>query len=106
MADLETRVDKIEGRVSTLEITIEKLSQKIDDYIAESRAARAEAKEEMKEMRANIAATNQKLDALSAKIDTRINQMNNLTIASMVGIGAMVVGVGAIAAAIIIALFR
>ncbi len=99
MADLETRVDKIEGRVSTLEITVEKLSQKIDDYIAESRAARAKNDEELKEMRADIKALNQRMD-------NNMNQMRNMTIASMVGIGAMVISSGAMAVAIIIALFN
>ena len=48
MADLEKRVDKLEGRVTTLEITVEKLSQKIDDAITESRADRAEMKKEIR----------------------------------------------------------
>ena len=94
MADLESRMDKVEGRVSTLEVTVEKLSQKVDDFIAESRVARAEMKEELKEMRADMKALNQRMD------DT-IGQIRNLTIASMVGIGAAVLGVGAIAVAVI-----
>lgn len=96
MADLESRVDKLEGRVSSIEITVEKLSQKVDDYIAESRAARAETKEELKEMHADMKLLNQRMD------DT-IGQIRNLTIAAMVGvgIGAGVLGVGAIAAAVI-----
>ena len=39
--------------MADLEITIEKLSKKIDDYIAESRAARAKTDAELKEIRAN-----------------------------------------------------
>ena len=94
MADLETRVDKLETRVSSIEVTVEKLSQKVDDYIAESRAARAKTDEELKEMRSDMKALNQRMD------DT-IGQIRNLTIAAMVGIGAGVLGVGAIAAAVI-----
>lgn len=48
MADLESRVDKLEGRVSSIEITVEKLSQKVDDYIAESRPLAQKPKRNLK----------------------------------------------------------
>jgi len=86
MADLETRVDKLEGRVSSIEITVEKLSQKVDDFIAESRAARAETKEELKEMRADMKILNQRMDDSIASFRT-------LTLAALFGIGGMSIAV-------------
>jgi len=94
MADLETRVDKLEGRVSSIEITVEKLSQKVDDFIAESRAARAKTDEELKEMRAEMKTLNQRMDST-------LKNIQNLTVAAMVGIGAAILGIGGISIAVI-----
>ena len=90
-----TEIERMhEDRINSLDRRVDVLSQKIDDYIAESRAARAKADEEMKEMRADMRNLNQRMD------DT-IGQIRNLTVAAMVGIGASVLGVGAIAVAVI-----
>ena len=99
MADLETRIDRVEGRVSTLEVTVEKLSQKVDDYIAESRAARAKTDEELKEMRADMKEMRSDMKNLNQRIDNTLTSIHNLTIAAMAGIGA-------IAVAVVIALFK
>jgi len=92
-----TEIERMhEERLNSLDRRVDVLSQKIDDFIAESRAARAKTDEELKEMRADMKTLNQRMD------DT-IGQIRNLTIAAMVGvgIGAGVLGVGAIAAAVI-----
>lgn len=69
----------LKGRVSSLEITVEKLSQKIDDFIAESRMAREEKKEELR--------------LLNQRMDNTINQIHNLVIAAIIGIGAITASV-------------
>ena len=90
-----TEIERMhEERINALDRRVDVLSQKVDDFIAESRAARAKTDEELKEMRSDMKALNQRMD------DT-IGQIRNLTIAAMVGIGAGVLGVGAIAAAVI-----
>jgi len=90
-----TEIERMhEERLNSLDRRVDVLSQKIDDFIAESRAARAKTDEELKEMRADMKTLNQRMD------DT-IGQIRNLTMAAMVGIGAGVLGVGAIAAAVI-----
>ncbi len=86
MADLETRVDKLEGRVSSIEITVEKLSQKVDDFIAESRADRAETKQ-------RLAAMETRMDAMNQRIDDSIASFRNLTLGALFGIGGMSIAV-------------
>lgn len=58
-----TEIERMhEERLNSLDRRVDVLSQKIDDYIAESRAARAETKEELKEMRADRKIFNQRTD--------------------------------------------
>ena len=86
MADLETRVDKIDERLHVVENKIDVLAQQVQDFVAESRAARAKTDEELKEIRANNAALNQRMD-------NTLLSIKNLVTATMVGIGALAVGV-------------
>lgn len=83
MADLENRVDKLEGRVSSIEVTVEKLSQKVDDFIAESRRNADRQDADMREMRTEM-------QNLSNKIDSTVRGMF-FTVA--LGIAAMVITV-------------
>lgn len=58
-----TEIERMhEERLNSLDRRVDVLSQKIDDYIAESRAARAETKEELKEMCADRKIFNQRTD--------------------------------------------
>lgn len=88
-----------EERINALDTRVEVLSQKVDDFIAESRANAARQEARMEKL-------DERLEKLNARIDSNIHQMRNMTIASMVGIGAMVLSSGAMAVAVIIALFR
>ena len=88
-----------EERINALDTRVEVLSQKVDDFIAESRANAARQEARMEKL-------DERLEKLNARIDSNIHQMRNMTIASMVGIGAMAISSGAIAVAVIMALFR
>ena len=82
-----TKVERMhEERINSLDRRVDVLSQKIDDFIAESRAARAETKEELKEMRADMKTLNQ-------RIDDSISSFRNLTLAALFGIGGMTIAV-------------
>ena len=90
MADLENRVDKLETRMTSLEVTVEKLSQKVDDFITESREAHKRHDDDMREFR-------EKHDADMREIRQSISDMGkhsrNVTIAVIIGIAAMVIAV-------------
>ena len=59
-----TEIERMhEERINALDRRVDVLSQKIDDYIAESRAARAKTDEELKEMRAEMKTLNQRMDS-------------------------------------------
>ena len=90
MADLENRVDKLETRMTSLEVTVEKLSQRVDDFITESREAHKRHDDDMREFR-------EKHDADMREIRQSISDMGkhsrNVTIAVIIGIAAMVIAV-------------
>ena len=109
MTELEVKVNDIEKRQYAFEA-------KIDEYIKSSKQEMADFKAEMKdfktEMRdrdnqrhAEIMALQQKTDAkfeqLGNKIDGVGKFVQNLTVAAMVGIGAVVIGSAAIVVAVI-----
>jgi uncharacterized coiled-coil protein SlyX len=69
----------LKGRVTSLEITVEKLSQKVDDFITESRrtADRQDAR----------------MEKLEQSMDNTIHQIHNLVIAAIIGIVAITASV-------------
>jgi len=69
----------LKGRVSTLEVTVEKLSQKVDDFITESRA--------------NFARQDARMQKLDERMDNTLKHIQNLVTASMIGIGAIAAAV-------------
>lgn len=95
-----TEIERLhEERINALDNRVDVLSQKVDDFIAESRAARAKTDEELKEMRADMRTMNQRMDAMNQRMDNTLASIHNLTMAAMAGIGA-------IAVAVIISLFK
>ena len=103
-----TEIERMhEERINALDRRVDVLSQKVDDYIAESRAARAKTDEELKEMRANMNAfnqrmdamnqrmdaMNQRMDAMNQRIDNAITNFKNLTTTAMFGIAGMSIAV-------------
>ena len=82
-----TEIERMhEERINALDRRVGVLSQKVDDFIAESRAARAKTDEELKEMRADMRTLNQ-------RIDDSIASFRNLTLAALFGIGGMTIAV-------------
>lgn len=70
------RLEKVEEKTDSLERQVSNLATKVDLFVAESRAARADMKEDMRQ--------------LSNKID---NTINGMFITVAIGVGAMVVAV-------------
>jgi len=82
-----TEIERMhEERLNSLDRRVDVLSQKIDDFIAESRAARAKTDEELKEMRANM-------KDLNKRMDDSISSFRTLTLAALFGIGGMSIAV-------------
>jgi len=86
MADIENRVDKLETRVTSLEVTVEKLSQKVDDFIDESRAAHKRHDDDIREMREDMRNLRTDLNNLG-------NYFRTTNITVIVGIAAMIIAV-------------
>ena len=86
MAELEARVDRLEERCTSLEITVEKVSQKIDLFVEESRMARERQDADMREMREDMRNVRTDLNNLGNYFRT-----TNLTV--IIGIAAMVIAV-------------
>ncbi|MBQ9486294.1 MAG: hypothetical protein IJU91_00620 [Selenomonadaceae bacterium] len=86
MADIENRVDKLETRVTSLEVTVEKLSQKVDDFIEESRAAHKRHDDDIREMREDMRNLRTDLNNLG-------NYFRTTNITVIVGIAAMIIAV-------------
>ena len=119
MADLEPRVEKLEQKVSELELRTDRVITKLDMFIEESREARerhdteirelrqrqdaeirelrqrqdaAQAKHDadMKEMQKNIYA---KMDNMDSKIERMAESNRNMFIVTMIGIATMAIAV-------------
>ena len=108
MADLEPRVEKLENKVTELELRTDRIITKLDMFIEESRAARErqdadmremrekhdadmrEMRQDMKEMQKNIYA---KMDNMDTKIESIGQHVRNMSIVTIIGIAAMVVAV-------------
>ena len=88
-----------EERINALDTRVEVLSQKVDDFIEESRRTAARQDARMEKL-------DERLEKINERMDSNIHQMRNMTIASMVGIGTMAISSGAIAVAVIMVLFR
>ena len=79
MADLESRVDKVEERVTDIEKQVNILSTKVDMFIEESREARTRQDADIREIRQYVSDMGKHL--------------RNVTIAVIIGIAAMVIAV-------------
>ena len=90
MADIETRVDNLETKVTTLEQQVSNVMTKLDMFIAESREARQRQDNDMREFR-------QKHDAdmkeMRQSLDGMGKHVRNMSIVTIIGIAAMVVAV-------------
>ncbi len=90
MADLDTRVDRLEGRCTSLEIAVEKVSQKVDLFVEESRAARERQDADMREFRKKH---DDDMREIRQNIDGMGKHVRNMSAATILGIAAIVVAV-------------
>ena len=118
MAELEIRLSDVEKRQDTFEATVraymESQKQRDEDFRTEMRDFKTEMRDRDNQRVAEIRELRQSQDAQIREIDRKFERMDqkidgigkfvqNLTIAAMVGIGAVVVGNIAIAVAVITA---
>ena len=98
MTPQEKKINQVEKRVDSLEAVFKSFMQEMRDFKTEMRQQNKMRAEEIMEMR-------QKHDADMKEIRTSIDGMGkhvqNLTVAAIVGIGAAVAGIGAIAVTVI-----
>ncbi len=97
MADIESRVDKLETRVTSLEQQVSNVSTKLDMFIEESRAARERQDNEMREFRAKHDSDMKEMREDMRNLRTDLNNLGNYfrttNITVIVGIAAMIIAV-------------
>ena len=86
MADLETKVDKLDERVTKVENKVSELTANVNSLIRELKDFKDEMREQNK-MRAD------EIREIRASLDGMGKHVRNLAITSMAAIGAMVVTV-------------
>lgn len=99
MSDLESRVNVLEIKTNTIETKIDAFIQEMRDRDNQRAAEIREIRQNQESMRKDMYTV---VDRMDQKIDGIGKFVQNLTIATMVGIGAVVVGVVAIAVAVIV----
>ena len=105
MTEDEKKINNIENRVDTLETTFKMFMQEMRDRDKQRADDIRELRQDMKNMQAKHDADMKglqkdfytKMDNMDKKLDGVIKHVQNLTVAAMVGIGAAVAGIGAIA---------
>ena len=93
MATTEERVDKLEVRFATLEQQVAAVVAKVEMLVTESQQQREDIRRAQEKHDADIKEMNAKIDS---KFDKLGSQIQSLTIAAVVGVGAIVIGGGAI----------
>lgn len=93
MATTEERVDKLETKFATLEQQVAAVVTKVDMLVEESKQQREDIRRAQEKHDADIKELNSKIES---KFDKLSSQIQSLTIAAVVGIGAIVIGGGAI----------
>ena len=86
MATTDERLNYLEQQVATV-------AAKVDMLVIESQQQREDIRRAQEKHDADIKALNERIEA---KFDKLSSQIQNLTIAAVVGIGAIVIGGGAI----------
>ena len=100
MATTEERVDKLETRFATLEQQVATVAAKVDMLVAESQQQR----EDMRRLQDRQDAAQAKHDAdmhemntrFYGKIDDLSKQINDTWKNTMIGVGGMIIGLGAL----------
>ena len=93
MADLETRVDKLDERVTSLERQVSNTMTKVDAIIDEMHDMRQEMRDRDNQRATDIREIRASVSTIQNRIDDMGKHVRNLAITSMAAIGAMVVTV-------------
>ena len=88
---LQRQIDAQNSRIDLLGAKFDALNDKIDTFIEESRLARTRQDEDIREMQTRFYS---KFDAIDAKFDKISDQIHTMTIAAVVGFGAIAAEVG------------
>ena len=105
MADVETKFERLDNRMSFLEQQVSTVAAKVDMLIVESQQQREDMRrlwEKQDAMQArhdvDIKEMNQrfyqKFDAMDAKFDRLSEQIHTMTITAVIGFGAIAVAIG------------
>ena len=87
-----------EDRVNNLELQVATVAAKVDSLINEANQQRQDIREMNKKHDADIKELNQKIDS---KFDKLSAQIHSMTVAAVVGFGAIVVAVGGLIVAVL-----
>mgnify|MGYP002622996226 CR=1 FL=1 len=94
MTEVESRVNNLETKTFNLEMQVSNLSTKVDAFIQEMRDFKTEMRDKDNQRAAEIAEMRQKHDAMNVKIDEKFDklssQIQNMAIAAVIGVGAIV----------------
>ena len=105
MAELENRVNALEIKTTTIESKVDAFIQEMRDFKTEMRDRDNQRAAEIREIRQSQEAMRKDMYAVVDRMDQKIDGIGkfvqNLTIAAMVGIGAAVVGIGAMTFAVV-----
>lgn len=106
--DVQRQIDAQGARIDTLVIKVDALSDKIDAFVNESRAARERQDADIREMRqkhdedikemnqrfyAKFDAIDAKFDKMDAKIDNIGSHVRNLSVATIIGVATIAITV-------------
>ena len=105
MTEDEKNFNDVEKRVDKLETTFKMFMQEMRDFKTEMRQQNQMRSEEIREIRQDMKDMQNrfytKMDSMDVKIDGIGKHVQNLTVAAMVGMGAAIIGIGAIAVTVI-----
>ncbi|MBR4904167.1 MAG: hypothetical protein IKZ53_05810 [Selenomonadaceae bacterium] len=91
MTDQENKVDKFDERVSSLERQVATVATKVDMLVIEAQQQREDIRRVQEKHDAEMQAMNKKIDD---KFDKLSEQLHTMTLAAVVGFGAIAAAVG------------
>ncbi|MBD3878407.1 MAG: hypothetical protein SR1Q5_01795 [Quinella sp. 1Q5] len=98
MTDLEMKVDRLDGRVSSLEQRVTETTTNVNNLIAELRDFKNEMRQQNQMRAEEIREIRQDMKTMQANLDAKIDNMGkhvrNLSVATMAAVGGMFIAVG------------
>ena len=95
--EVKTKLEIQDEKFNAVLARVDATNQRVDDLIGEFRDFKAEMRQQ-NEMRANeIEASRRRIEEVNEKIDSKfekiLSQMHGMAVATVVGVGAIVVGI-------------